>query len=735
VEAGDTLGGRYRLIARLGEGGMGEVWRAEQLALGREVAVKRVREALDGDEARARFEREAALVARVQHRNVVDILDYGDADGAPFLVMPLLSGETLHARLARGLPPLGDVLSWARGVLGGLAAIHEAGIVHRDLKPANVFLAEDGDGVIPKLLDFGISRAAKRTGPHLTAPHTSVGTPCYMAPEQFESARDVDARADVWAAGVILYEALAGRRPFEGDDAFAVHRATLQTEPAPLDTLRPDLPRAIVELVHRALRRDAAERFASGAAMRDALDAATGALPATDPPAVPGTIGLAMASPTEALPSPRRRGRAAIGIAAAGALGLATLLVLALALASPEPPRAELAPAAAEPAPPPDAGPAAETARPPAPTPAPPSGVRVTGARPLEALASDWAELPSSLRELPFRFTRLDDGWAARLPAETPPAALERAMRALGSVVSAPEAYDPSVGLRPARMSSTVRLTLRRTPTTDAPNVLRVLPHDTVVVALHESGDSDEGFLQVVVSRRQRGWVTARFLAPLEGCVPSRAAILDESLAYLEEVYGGEVYDELEDEADDVFGQAERAAEESLAVRTRIWSEGRPRSAFLLITPDVYGAAEIVAYALDAECELERLTTHRLGGALGEVFLTETLRGGGQTLLVASHAPRDSLGADGILQWSATPLHRRREVWSAQLPTAESLPDHRRGSVSGTRDRAGRARREPFALVVRRPGEERQWWIWQGDRLVLEEGDAPPAEEGEAPPG
>ena len=225
MEAGDRIASRYRLIERIGEGGMGEVWRAEQVKLGRAVAVKLIRRAGEQAGARERFAREAELAAKIDHRNVAGIIEYGETDeGNQYLVMPLLRGETLASRLRRApAPSLGEVLAWVRGVLGGLAAIHDEGIVHRDLKPGNVFLAEDADGVVPKLLDFGISRAPRsaETG-SLTQVGAAVGTPEYMAPEQFESARDVDHRADLYGAGALLYEALTGRPPMEGPDAFAI---------------------------------------------------------------------------------------------------------------------------------------------------------------------------------------------------------------------------------------------------------------------------------------------------------------------------------------------------------------------------------------------------------------------------------------------------------------------------------------------------------------------------------
>ncbi|GAB5543837.1 MAG: hypothetical protein SangKO_035970 [Sandaracinaceae bacterium] len=778
MQQGDILAGRYRLIARLGEGGMGEVWRAEQVALGREVAVKLVRGELNEPHARERFRREAELAAKVQHRNVVDILDFGtieagDTDDSErgedtqYLVMPLLEGETLHARLHRTRPALRDLLVWMRGLLSGLAAIHDRGIVHRDLKPANVFLAEDDDGVIPKLLDFGISRAGAPTGTQLTAQNTGIGTPQYMAPEQFESARDVDARADVWGAGAIFYEALAGRPPFGGDDAFAVYKAVLQTEPEPLGALRAELPVPLSELVHRALSRDPAARFRDGREMRDALDAlirdgALGAidiaisspgvaatqamspspisgdaptLPASSDPQLRGavnrTVGLPEAAPTAALAS-KGSTRRMLWIGLAGAVAIAGAAGLFFAGAggeSVEPETLVAADAPSDPERAEDAGPAMSVG----PT-APPSprGFRVTGARPLEELAFDWAELPESQRARPFRFTRLDDGWVARLPGDTPSEAIGEISRGLRGVV-VQEPYEPSAGVRPARMHSTVRLSLRREPTTDRPNLLRVLPHDAVAVALYgevdgarSAAEGEDAFTHVAISRSQRGWVTARFLAPLEACLPSAAAVLDEIVADLEELYGGgEVYGELGDEgeAEDLYGQAERTARGSLTLRTHAWIEGRRQPVFLVVGTNVeMRDADIIVYGLDPTCEIDRLASHHVSGVLDEVFLTETIRGGGQTLLVTSHAPRDSLGADGVRAWTAKPLHRSTEVWSARLPTEDGLPDHRRASVSGTRDRAGSHRREPFALTVRSPGAPRQWWVWEGDALVSEDG-------------
>jgi serine/threonine-protein kinase len=276
MKTGDVLAGRYKLLERIGAGGMGEVWRGEQAPLGRPVAIKLIPREQDQPSLRERFAREAELAAKVDHRNVVDIIEYGVSDeGDPYLVMPMLKGESLAARLARApSPSLGELLAWARAILSGLAAIHDEGIVHRDLKPGNVFLAQDADGVVPKLLDFGISRSRAGGGSgSLTQLGTAMGTPEYMAPEQFESARDVDHRADLYGAGAILYEALAGRPPFQAPDAFAIYRAILQGDPPSLGALRPDLPEPLVALVHRALAKDPGDRFPDARAMRDAIDA------------------------------------------------------------------------------------------------------------------------------------------------------------------------------------------------------------------------------------------------------------------------------------------------------------------------------------------------------------------------------------------------------------------------------------------------------------------------------
>ncbi len=263
--------GRYRVVELLGEGGMGRVFAAEDQTLQRRVAVKVLKEW--GDSSRRRFLREARAAARISHPNVCPIFEVGEHGGRPFLATELLTGETLAKRLQRGPLSLHEVLDLARDMLAALGALHESGIVHRDVKPSNVFLTSHG----AKLLDFGLARdlprdvtAALASGGELTPSGILVGTPGYMAPEQVLG-HPVDERADLFATGVILYEALTGRRPFTGASTVQVLSAVLHEDPPsltgnPLGVFDPPL--------RRALAKPPDQRFASAREMTDALEAA-----------------------------------------------------------------------------------------------------------------------------------------------------------------------------------------------------------------------------------------------------------------------------------------------------------------------------------------------------------------------------------------------------------------------------------------------------------------------------
>jgi serine/threonine-protein kinase len=275
---GDVLDGRYRINSVLGRGGMGLVLEAEHLRAHKLVAIKWMsNRGLERSEAQiARFLREARAVANIQHPNVVDLYDVGDNLGTPFLVLERLSGESLRARLGRG------PLSWPElepimlGVLRGVEAVHRAGIVHRDLKPDNIYLARDGDSLVPKVLDFGVAAIHASTDQDLnslTNTGAVLGTPAYMALEQLTSG-EVGARADLYALGVVMYEALSGRLPFEVRSApeLAVRLAT--SEPTPLAQLVPGLDRRVEALIMRLLARAPEQRPAHVGELIAALAAA-----------------------------------------------------------------------------------------------------------------------------------------------------------------------------------------------------------------------------------------------------------------------------------------------------------------------------------------------------------------------------------------------------------------------------------------------------------------------------
>jgi tetratricopeptide (TPR) repeat protein len=271
--------GRYRVVEPIGEGGMGRVLLAEDEALRRKVALKTLKR---GDRAsRSRFLREARAAARISHPNVCPIFEVGQDRGRPFLAMELLSGETLSARLGRGPLPPAEALDVAEDVLAALGALHDAGVVHRDLKPSNVFLSPHG----AKLLDFGVARelpgdVSLPTSTDLTLPGLIVGTPGYMPPEQVLG-KAADARADLFAAGVVLYEALAGRHPFQGDDAGQALYAALYDDPPPLAG-SPALV-ALDEPIRRALAKKAAARHASAREMAAALRQAAKSIDSVSP--------------------------------------------------------------------------------------------------------------------------------------------------------------------------------------------------------------------------------------------------------------------------------------------------------------------------------------------------------------------------------------------------------------------------------------------------------------------
>lgn len=317
LAAGSRLG-TYEILGLLGAGGMGEVWKARDTRLGREVAIKVLPgDFLENEERKARFEREARTLASLNHPGIAAIYSFEELPGSPgspgrhLLVMELVKGESLDARIARGLLPLEETLSIAGQIAEALAAAHDHGVVHRDLKPANVMVSDEGR---VKVLDFGLAKvrassaAAVETEAAteaLTRAGQVFGTVPYMAPEQLRGER-VDARADIFSFGAMLYEMAAGRRPFAGTSAADVVSAILKESPPPLEAIRPGLPAAFSRIVRRCLEKDPRQRVQSATDLCHELEdlgeerrtgAAVGATGAAAPaPAPAARRGLRLAA-------------------------------------------------------------------------------------------------------------------------------------------------------------------------------------------------------------------------------------------------------------------------------------------------------------------------------------------------------------------------------------------------------------------------------------------------------
>jgi serine/threonine protein kinase/tetratricopeptide (TPR) repeat protein len=316
LSTGDRLG-RYEILAPLGAGGMGEVYRAQDTELEREVAVKILPEAVAGDSSRLeRFQREAKAVARLSHPNILEIFDVGSDNGVQYAVTELLEGQTLRERVPASGLPWQKVVEMGVGIAEGLAAAHGKRIVHRDLKPENVFVTSDGR---VKVLDFGLARFSEEvstedeTGtltPAGTQVGTIMGTVGYMAPEQV-AGKPADHRSDIFALGCVLYEMVSGRRAFKGDTGVEIMAAILKEEPPQLSSTGAQLPSDLERAIHRCLEKSPEARFQSAADLAYSLKSIGTS------PAVP------MATPTgELRPATRRRWPvvAVVGVLMAGAL-------------------------------------------------------------------------------------------------------------------------------------------------------------------------------------------------------------------------------------------------------------------------------------------------------------------------------------------------------------------------------------------------------------------------------
>lgn len=311
---GRIIAGRYRVVGQLGEGGMGEVFVAEHLLIGRKVAIKRLHPELASDErAVQRFQREARAAAATGHEHIVEVLDLGYADdNAPYLVMEYLRGQPLSELLKReGRLSPSRTCTLLVQVLAALQAVHQQEIVHRDLKPDNVFVTRrPGVGEFVKVLDFGISKMKEENGEALQLTRTGMmmGTPFYMSPEQARGVREVDHRVDLYAVGVMLYECLTGRLPFSSDNYHALLQQILRTEPRRPSEFAPSIEPGLDAVVMRSLGKDPALRYATAADFSAAL-LPFAAAPITGPSALPAAANLPIRPTPEDVraPTPPRR--------------------------------------------------------------------------------------------------------------------------------------------------------------------------------------------------------------------------------------------------------------------------------------------------------------------------------------------------------------------------------------------------------------------------------------------
>lgn len=300
---GRVLAGKYRLVAELGRGGMGSVWRADHVELRSPVAVKLIDPALaDTREGQSRFLREARAAGSLRSTHVVSVFDYGVDEGTPFLVMELLEGESLATRLEkRGRLPLAEVSALMKQVVRGLSKAHAAGIVHRDLKPENIFITIEGDSEVIKVLDFGIAKVQANIAVSVqTQTGMVLGTPYYMSPEQAEGRRELDARSDIWSLGVIVYECLLGARPFDGDNLAQIILA-ICADALPIPSKVAETPPGFDAWFARAVARRLDERFQTVQELADEL-ALLATAPAVQTAATDPAPAVAVASPRPVQP-------------------------------------------------------------------------------------------------------------------------------------------------------------------------------------------------------------------------------------------------------------------------------------------------------------------------------------------------------------------------------------------------------------------------------------------------
>ncbi|MBI3241373.1 MAG: protein kinase [Chloroflexi bacterium] len=295
--------GPYRVMAQLGQGGMATVYKAYHASLDRYVAIKVMHTAFKEDPTfLARFQREARVLAKLEHPNIVPIYDFAEHQGQPYLVMKYVEGDTLKARMANGAPSSDEILKVVDAVGAGLAYAHKQGVLHRDIKPSNVIITPDGQYY---LSDFGLARIAG-AGESTLSQDTMLGTPNYISPEQAKGVSDLDGRTDIYSFGVLLYEMIVGRVPYSGDTPFAIIHDHIYT-PLPLpSSVNPSVPEPVERILLKALAKERDDRFSDASALvtafHQALEGAGGA-PVAPTPAPPSGPVSASSTATRRAPT------------------------------------------------------------------------------------------------------------------------------------------------------------------------------------------------------------------------------------------------------------------------------------------------------------------------------------------------------------------------------------------------------------------------------------------------
>ena len=334
---GDVIAHKYHIERLVGSGGMGAVFEARHMVIGRTIALKWLKPDFSSDpDAIHRLIREARAAARVEHPNVLAVHDVGEHDGALFLVMDYLRGRSLEAVLSQGPLPWRDAVSLLLPAMRGVVALHARGVLHRDLKPANIFLCEDDEGrpLGPKVLDFGISKIvdSRYEDGASTATGSQLGTPTYMSPEQLRGERAVDPQVDVYAFGVILYRALSGRLPFTGATPAALAIKVATTDPPSITSLRPNIPPALAAVVEKAMARERENRYENMTALVAALEpfetASGGARGSVPPPETTGAVITETTKSALTSVATERRTHVPRAVLSAAAVGLVVIVFM-----------------------------------------------------------------------------------------------------------------------------------------------------------------------------------------------------------------------------------------------------------------------------------------------------------------------------------------------------------------------------------------------------------------------